>query len=93
MTWRSAALAGLVLAAAVGGCATDERQWMKLDGRYTTQDYRRDRATCTKDGKLDDVCMRNLGWVAVNPGTAVETSKDPHARDLLPPAARGDRRY
>ena len=43
-------------------------------------------------GKIDDVCMRDLGWVAVNPGGKAETAKDPHARDLQPPTAR-DRKY
>jgi hypothetical protein len=52
---------------AVGGCAYDQREWMKLDGKYTVEDFRRDHAACSASGKLDDGCMRTRGWVAVNP--------------------------
>jgi hypothetical protein len=67
---------------AAGGCAVDERQWMKLNEKYTTEEFRRDHAACLKSGKLDDVCMRSRGWVAVNPSGKAETPKDPLARDL-----------
>ena len=81
-------LALLVVLPALGGCVTDEREWMKLNERYTTEEFRRDREACTKSGKLDDLCMRSRGWVAVNPGTKAEAPKDPHARDLAPPSGR-----
>ncbi len=67
---------------AVAGCASDDRQWMKLSGKYTTEDFRRDHAVCLKSGKLDDTCMRDRGWVAVNPSGKQETPKDPLARDI-----------
>jgi hypothetical protein len=76
-----------VLAAvlAVAGCASDERQWMKLSSKYTTEEFQRDHAACSKSGKLDDACMRSRGWVAVNPSGKAETAKDPLARDQLGP--------
>jgi hypothetical protein len=89
MRWTRALLALLFVAPAVGGCVTDEREWMKLDSRYTTDEFRRDREACMKSGKIDDLCMRERGWVAVNPGGKGETPKDPHARDLAPPSSRG----
>ena len=92
MRWSQALWLLLLVVPALGGCVTDEREWMKLNGRYTTQEFRRDRELCMKGGKIDDVCMRDLGWVAVNPGGKAETAKDPHARDLQPPTAR-DRKY
>ena len=92
MRWAGGILALLVAVPAVGGCVTDEREWMKLNERYTVEDFRRDREACSTKGKLDDTCMRSRGWVAVNPGGKPETPKDPHARDLQPPAGR-DRRY
>lgn len=92
MSWRTGALGVLVVVVVAGGCATDERQWMKLNAKYTTEDFRRDRERCLRDGRLDEVCMRDLGWVAVNPGGATEASKDPHARDIMPPSQRGGRR-
>jgi hypothetical protein len=72
----------------VAGCATDDRQWLKLNARYTTEDFRRDHAACSQSGKLDDACMRSRGWVAVNPGARTETPKDPYARDVGVPTNR-----
>ena len=88
MSWRRAFLAFLTVAPMVAGCVTDEREWLKLNQRYTTEEFRRDREACSKSGKLDDACMRDRGWVAVNPGGKAETSKDPHARELGPPSGR-----
>jgi hypothetical protein len=83
------AIAALLLALPVlAGCVTDERQWMKLNERYTIEDFQRDAQTCSKSGQLDDVCMRDRGWVAVNPGTKTETAKDPLARDIGRPVPR-----
>jgi hypothetical protein len=79
-------LAGAALLAA--GCATDERQWLKRNEKYTTEEFRRDHEACSKSGKLDDACMRSRGWVAVNPGGKSETPKDPYARDVGVPANR-----
>jgi hypothetical protein len=76
--------------ACIGGCAEDERQWLKLDQKYTTDDFRRDHAACSKSGKLDDSCMRSRGWVAVNPFGKAEAGKDPYARDI---GATAPRRY
>ena len=82
----------LVLALPVlGGCVTDEREWMKLNSRYTVAEFQRDREACMKSGKIDDACMKSRGWVAVNPGGKVETPKDPHAKDLQAPALRNNR--
>lgn len=70
------------------GCATDDRQWMKPSEKYTTADFRRDHADCSKGGKLDDGCMRGRGWVAVNPAGKSETAKDPLAREIGAPTGR-----
>jgi hypothetical protein len=69
------------------GCASDDRQWLKLNEKYTTEEFQRDHAACSKSGKLDDACMRQRGWVAVNPGSKGET-RDPRAESLGPPAGR-----
>jgi hypothetical protein len=71
----------------LAGCAADERQWLKLNEKYTTDEFRRDHATCSKGGKLDDACMRAKGWVAVNPSGKPEV-KDPRADVLGPPSQR-----
>lgn len=36
---------------------------MKVNERYTVQEFRRDHAECTRDKKLDEECMRRRGWV------------------------------
>jgi hypothetical protein len=77
-------LTGAALLAA--GCATDERQWLKLNEKYTTEEFRRDHEACSKSGKLDDACMRSRGWVVVNPSGKGETPKDPYSRDVGVPA-------
>ena len=89
MRWQGSLPALLLALPLLGGCVTDEREWMKLNERYTVDEFRRDREACSKSGKLDDACMRSRGWVAVNPGGKTEANKDPHARDLQPPSARG----
>jgi hypothetical protein len=62
------------------GCAVDERQWMKLSQKYTVEEFQKDHAACWKAGKLDDGCMRDRGWIAVNPSGAPETPKEPITR-------------
>jgi hypothetical protein len=58
------ALTGL----AIAGCgATDDREWMKVGAQYTKADFQRDHRECLKKGDLDEACMRQRGWVAVNP--------------------------
>ena len=82
----------VILALAVAGCGTsDDRQWLKVDQKYTTEEFRRDHAACMQSGKLDDTCMRSRGWVAVNPTvTKGEQVRDPNASPLGP-AQKGGR--
>lgn len=65
MLLRAGLLAALV-AVAVACTSTPEKQWLK-PGPYTTEEFRRDAATCTKAGILDEACMQAKGWVTVNP--------------------------
>jgi hypothetical protein len=69
----------IVMAAAflVSACAPDRREWMKLNEKYTTEDFRRDHAACSKGGQLDEACMRSRGWVDVS---ASKTEKPPDPR-------------
>lgn len=73
-TW---VLIGACLAAALTGCASDTREWMKVDQTYTTEEFRRDYHECSPGGKLDDECMKSRGWVAVSPGKPEEKKVDP----------------
>jgi hypothetical protein len=61
----------------VSSCATDEREWMKVDQKYTTAEFRRDLAECTAKGKLDEECMRARGWVTVAPPKSEPKKDDP----------------
>ena len=57
-------LSAVILVAA--GCgffsSEPERQWYKPSGRYTEEEYKRDKAACTRSGKLDLDCMKGRGW-------------------------------
>jgi hypothetical protein len=80
-------IAVLALAAALAGCAT-EKQWMKVGESYTTAEFRRDYADCskTKNGKLDEDCLRSRGWVDMKP------SKGDRAADTPAPPPANIRR-
>jgi hypothetical protein len=79
-----------MLALALAACSTgDDRQWLKVDQKYTTEEFRRDFAACTRDGKLDDPCMRTRGWVAVNPMGKGEPKPDPNMSPLGSPKGGG----
>lgn len=67
------------------GCGRDDRQWMKINQQYTTADFRRDLAACSKDGKLNDECMASRGWVPVG---SSKSDKDPDPRPVEPTRQR-----
>lgn len=76
----------LFAAGALGACATvDERDWMKVNEQYTVAEFRRDHAACTKNGKLDDACMRSRGWVDVS-RQVDKPPAEPPARAIRPRA-------
>lgn len=65
-----AGLVALFAAGLLSACGSaDNREWMKVNERYTVEDFRRDHAACSKGGKLDDACMRSRGWVDVRSDT------------------------
>ena len=68
MPTRGAFFLLMVLLGSTFGCATrDERQWQKIGVDYTTAEFNRDLAACTRDKKLDDECLKARGWVPFNP--------------------------
>jgi hypothetical protein len=68
----------VVIAAALAGCAAD-KQWMKVGESYTTAEFRRDYAECskTKSGELDEDCLRARGWVDMSPTKADRAANAP----------------
>jgi len=75
------ALGLFVVGVAVAGAGCDaDKQWMKVTESYTTAEFRRDYAECSKSGRLDDDCMRARGWVEVKP------SKGDRAADSARPS-------
>jgi len=65
---RTALLLTVFSGLAIAGCgATDDREWMKVGTHYTKTDFQRDHRECSRKGDLDEACMRQRGWVAVNP--------------------------
>ena len=60
----TAILAATVLGA---GCAGDPtREWMKVNQKYTVEEFRRDHETCRRAAQGYDTCMRDSGWVDVS---------------------------
>ena len=82
------ALALLALAAALAGCGgADDRQWMKINERYTTEEFQRDYKACSPKSTLDDDCMRNRGWVEVS-RSKTERDTDPRPKEAPRPHFR-----
>jgi hypothetical protein len=86
------AVIALGIGLAAGGCASHEKEWMKIGTSYTLAEFRRDHSACSKGGSLDESCMRTKGWVAVNPGQAekavVEPPRAPGPPTGIGPASR-----
>lgn len=81
MWTRIAFLIALSSVGLVGCSAHDNREWMKVDQRYTTAEFQRDHKECSRKGDLDDPCMRQRGWVPVNPSrTEAPPPMDPRSR-------------
>lgn len=64
--------------------AADNREWMKVDQRYTKQEFVRDHKECSRGGKLDEPCMRQRGWLPVSP-----SKTDAEPPEVRPPQGRG----
>lgn len=79
MSTRLCFLASVLAAGALAGCAASETQWMKVNESYTTAEFQRDHAACSKGGTLDEACMRSKGWVDLKP------SRGDRAADTPPP--------
>ena len=89
MPRRTVLLIGLWVLSLTGCGAHDEREWLKVDRRYTKEEFQRDYRECTKKGDLDDSCMRQRGWVPVNP----TKEEAPKSMDPLQRGPGGGGRY
>lgn len=79
----------LGIAMVMAACSAEtERQWMKVNEKYTTAEFRRDLAECSKSGKLDEACMRSRGWVDVTGPKAKSPEPEPR---YVPPGYRPGR--
>jgi len=75
----------LTLALAGAACSSGrDVEWMKVNQKYTTAEFRRDYAECEKSGKLDE-CLQSRGWVSV---TAPNVPK-PTAPEMRKPNSGG----
>src|SRR5262245_1568913 len=57
----------IVMALVAAACGSPERQWYKPGADYTVAEFRRDRASCEKSGKIDEDCLKERGWVPLTP--------------------------
>jgi hypothetical protein len=75
----------LAVALAVSACSSArDVEWLKVNQKYTTAEFRRDYAECEKSGKLDE-CLQSRGWVSV---TAPNIPK-PTVPDMRKPGPLG----
>jgi hypothetical protein len=44
---------------------------------YTTAEFQRDYAACSKGGALDEACLRAKGWVDVKPSRGDRAAETP----------------
>lgn len=77
------AVLALLIAGLAAGCAAD-KQWMKVGQPYTTAEFRRDYADCSKSGRLDEECLRARGWVDMAPSKADRAADAPPAAPTAP---------
>jgi hypothetical protein len=71
----------LMLAAFVGlgltACVADSKDWMKVgDQKFTKAEFQKDYRECIKDRAVDEACMRDRGWVSVNPSKGETPTPD-----------------
>jgi hypothetical protein len=59
----------VLLVLVLAGCGTtDDREWMKVNERYTKEEFQRDYRECSrKKDTVDEPCMRQRGWLPVSP--------------------------
>jgi len=74
----------LGLSAALVGCASAEREWLKPDQPYTAEEFRRDIAACSPGGKVDEACMKSRGWISVSPPKPDKTPQPTPSRATSP---------
>jgi hypothetical protein len=76
----------------VAGCgfftSEPERQWYKPGGRYTVEEFQRDKTSCTRSGKVDVECMKAKGWFYFSADVPPEPSPTPGSGSAVPPAKR-----
>jgi hypothetical protein len=87
MFLRACLLALALGALAACASSSENREWMKVNQKYSGEEFRRDVATCSKAGKLDDTCMRARGWVDVSSqkvDKAPESTKPQYAPPSTP---------
>jgi hypothetical protein len=70
----------VILIISACGSATD-KQWYKPNVDYTAAEFERDRVDCTpkKTKALDEVCMKERGWMTLSgdTGPAVKAPQTP----------------
>ena len=87
MFLRTCLLALSIGALAACASSSEDREWMKINEKYTGEDFRRDVAACSKAGKLDDGCMRARGWVDVA-NQKIEKAPESTKPSYTPPPSR-----
>jgi hypothetical protein len=67
-----------MVAGLLAGCGGySDKQWMKVNETYTTEEFRRDHKACSKGVVLDEACMRAKGWVDLKPSAKDRAADTP----------------
>ena len=53
---------------------------MKMDQKYTKEEFQRDYRACERKSEVDEACMRERGWVPVNPAKSEAATPAPGPR-------------
>lgn len=61
----------------LAACVVDNKEWMKVDQRYTKAEFQKDYRECIKDRAVDETCMRERGWVHVSPSKETGPAPEP----------------
>ena len=61
-----------------------ERQWYKPGGRYTVEEFQRDKTSCTKSRRVDVECMKAKGWFYFSADAPPEPSLSPQLKSTAP---------
>ena len=78
------AFIALMASFALAQTTATEREWRKSNGKYTIEEFRRDRQACMNNSVVDEECMSRRGWIVENVSPRAGSADDPQRTDRRP---------